>query len=114
SPPAPARTLPPNTYTNSTALPASGPVQIFVFDLLGTPPDIMERAKKYFAEYFRTMPAGTQVALFEFSPTKGLALLQGFTSDGPATAAIINNLDVEWIHNPVYGYPIAIAGFNRI
>src|SRR5208283_5323029 len=27
SPPAPARTLPPNTYTNSTALPASGPVQ---------------------------------------------------------------------------------------
>jgi VWFA-related protein len=114
SPSAPARTLPPNTYTNSTTLPANGPVQIFVLDLLGTPPDIMERAKKYIAGYFRTMPAGTQVALFEFSPTKGLALLQGFTSDGPAAAAIVDNLDVEWIHNPVYGYPIAIAGFNQI
>jgi len=33
TPPAPVRTLPPGTYTNSTALPASGPVQIFLFDL---------------------------------------------------------------------------------
>src|SRR5208283_1033520 len=30
TPPARARTLPPNTYTNSTALPANGPVQIFL------------------------------------------------------------------------------------
>ena len=35
SPPAPARTLPPSTYTNSTALPANGPVQVILFDLLG-------------------------------------------------------------------------------
>ena len=35
SPPALARTLPPSTYTNSTALPANGPVQVILFDLLG-------------------------------------------------------------------------------
>jgi VWFA-related protein len=114
TPPAPARTLLPNTYTNSTALPASGPVQIFLFDLLGTPPAVMQRAKKYIADYLRFMPQGTQVALFEFSPSKGLALLQGFTTDGPAAAAIVDKLDVEWIPPAVYGEPIAIAGFNQI
>jgi VWFA-related protein len=114
TPPPPPRTLPPNTYTNSTALPASGPVQIFLFDLLGTRPADMERAKKYIADYLRSMPVGTQVALFAFSPSKDLRLLQGFTTDGPAAAAVVDKLDVEWLRNPTYGTPIAIAGFNQI
>lgn len=114
SPPAPARTLPPGTYTNSAALPASGPVQVFLFDLLGTGPAVMERAKKYIADYLRSMPAGTQVAVFEFSPTKGPLLLQGVTTDGPAAAAAVDKLDVEWLRNAGVGDPIAIAGFNQI
>jgi VWFA-related protein len=114
APPDPARTLPLNTYTNSTALPANGPVQIFVFDLLGTPPDIMKGALKYIADYFRTMPAGTQVALFVFSPSKELLLLHGFTTDGNAAAAVVDKLDVEWIRNPAPPNPIAIAAFNQI
>jgi hypothetical protein len=71
--PAPARALPPNTYTNARTLPASGPVQILYFDLPygcsyppGTDPvadtaqgAIFVRAKKYIADYLRTMPAGT-------------------------------------------------------
>jgi VWFA-related protein len=112
--PASARALPPNTYTNSTALPASGPVQVFLFDLLGTGPAVMERAKKYIADYLRSMPAGTHVAVFEFSPTKGPFLLQGVTTDSYAAAAAVDNLDVEWIRNKVLVYPIAFVGSHQI
>ena len=116
APPAPARTLPANTYTNDNALPASGPVQIFLFDRLATPPAVMQRAKQYIADYFRTMPAGTQVALFEFSPTKHMALLQGFTSDGRLAAAAVDKLDVEWDPSVgiVVGAPIFVAGLHQI
>jgi VWFA-related protein len=116
SPPAPARALPPNTYTNDNALPANGPVQIFLFDRLATPPAVMQRAKQYIAVYFRTMPAGTQVALFEFSPTKHLALLQGFTSDGRLAAAAVDKLDVEWDPSVgiVVGAPNFVAGLHQI
>jgi len=114
TPPAPVRTLPPGTYTNSTALPASGPVQIFLFDLQATRPDIMEGAKKYIADYLRSMPAGTQVAVFELSPTKELVLLQGVTTDGHAAAAAVDNLDVEWFREWELPYPLAIVGANRI
>ncbi len=116
TPPAPARALPPNTHTNSTALPANGPVQIFLFDRLATPPAVMQRAKQYIADYFRTMPAGTQVALFEFSPTKHLALLQGLTSDGRLAAAAVDKLDVEWDPSVgiVAGKTIFVAGLHQI
>jgi len=114
SPPAPARTLPPNTYSNSTALPASGPVQIFLFDVAASAPALMERAKKYIADYIRSMPAGTQVAVFDLSPTKELVLLQGVTTDCHAAAAAVDNLDVEWVRMNVLPYPLAIIGANRI
>jgi VWFA-related protein len=114
APPAPPEALPPDTYTNATTLPATGPVQIILFDLLGTPPNLMERTKAYVADYLRNMPAGTQVALFEFSARKGVSLLQGFTSDAHVAAAAVDKLDVEGIHDPVYGCPIALAGFNQI
>jgi VWFA-related protein len=116
SPLPPPPNLPPNTYTNATTLPASGPVQIILFDLIGTPPADIVRSKKYVADYLRSMPAETQVALFEFSPSRGLALLQGFTSDGRAAAAVVDGLDAEWINNGAYGVPIitGINGLNRI
>jgi hypothetical protein len=74
----------------------------------------MERASKYIADYLRSMPTGTQAALFELSPSKDLVLLHDFTTDGPAAAAIVDKLNVEWIRNPVMAQPIAIAGMNRI
>jgi len=106
APPAPARTLPPGTYTNAAALPASGPVQILYFDLpcacsyppgsnpvadtaVGAP---FIRAKKYIADYLRTMPVGTQAAVFVYRCDYGLRLLQGFTADGPRAATAVDNL----------------------
>jgi VWFA-related protein len=113
TPPAPARTLPPNTYTNARTLPASGPIQIFLFDLLGSAPDDIERSKKYIAQYLRTMPTGTQAVVFAFSH-HGLHLVHDFTTNGPAAAAAVESLDVEWIHDPVLATPMAIAGMNQI
>ena len=116
SPPAPPPTLPPNTWTNDNKLPTTGPVQIFHFDVIGTPQECMVGAKPYIADYLRSMPPGTQVAFFVLSPSKGLVLLHDFTSDGPAASAtLLNNLDAEWIRShPVEGKPIAIAGMNQI
>jgi VWFA-related protein len=123
TPPAPARTLPPNTFSNSHALPASGPVQILYFDLPygcsyppGTDPvrDTAEgtpfiRAKKYIADYLRTMAAGTQAAVFVYRADYGLRLLQGFTTDGPRAASAIDNLVVLSIGKAPSADPIAAA-----
>ena len=115
TPPAPARILPPNTYTNSTALPANGPVQIFLFDRQVSAPADLQRSKPYIASYFRTMPAGTTVAIFVLSPSKGLSLLQGFTSDGSSAASAVESLDVEWLPEPSVGaLHGAIAAANVI
>ena len=115
SPPTPSRDLPANTYTNARTLPPNGPVQIFLFDVIGSPQACMVGAKPYIADYLRSMPPGTQVVFFVLSPSKGLVLLHDFTSDGPAVATtLLNSLDAEWIRNPVKGEPIAIAGMNQI
>jgi len=121
--PAPARALPPNTYTNARTLPASGPVQILYFDLPygcsyppGTDPvadtaqgAIFVRAKKYIADYLRTMPAGTQVAVFVYRADYGLRLLQGFTTDGPRAATAVDNLVVLSVGPPPGADRIAAA-----
>jgi VWFA-related protein len=114
TPPPPPHTLPPNTYNNSTALPANGPVQIFLFDRVASAPADLQRSKPFIASYFRTMPAGTTVAILNLSPTKGLRLIQGLTSDGSSAASAVENLDVEWLPEPGAGLPDAIAAANQI
>lgn len=114
APAAPPPALPPNTWINAARMPTTGPVQILLFDLLASQPQDILRSRKYIADYLRTMPAGTQVALFALSPSKGLRLLHGFTSDGPLAASIVEKLDPEWIHDPVRATPIALAGLNQI
>jgi VWFA-related protein len=121
--PAPTRALPPNTYSNARILPAAGPAQVFYFDLpLGSsyPPGtdevadtaqgtIFVRAKKYIADYLRTMPVGTQVAVFAYRSDYGLRLLQGFTTDGQRAATAVDNLVVLSVGKPPSADPIAAA-----
>jgi VWFA-related protein len=114
SPPSPARTLPPNTWSNAPAMAASGPIQIFLFDRVESKPADLQRAKQYIANYLRSMPAGTTVALFSISPSKRLRLLQGFTSDGALAASAVENLDVEWGPEPDIELPDGIAAVNQI
>jgi VWFA-related protein len=114
APSPPPRNLPPNTYSNADALPASGPVQILYINL-PCPPLKPAPAVSYIADYLRTMPTGTQVAIFGFRADIGLRLLQGFTTDGPQAAASIgvDNLNLVL---PVCTIPSAdpIAAANQI
>ena len=71
--------------------------------------NIFIRAKKYIAEYLRTMPAGTQVAVFVYRPDYGLRLLQGFTTDGPRAATAVDNLVVLSVGKGSRFDPIAAA-----
>lgn len=93
-------TLPPNVYSNAQAAPANGPVVVILMDEILTPPDEMAIAKKELAKYLREMPAGTVVALYAASHTKGFWLLHDFTTDGAAAAASVEGLDPDWLRNP--------------
>jgi VWFA-related protein len=109
--------LPPHTYTNAQALPASGPVQIFLIDVARSPTENIVRSRPYIAKYFRTMPAGTEVAIFLLSPTKGLMLVQGFTTDGNLAASVLDkHTDAEWYVPPGQRVDTAalIAGIDQL
>jgi VWFA-related protein len=75
-----ARALPANVYTNFEATPAFGPVNIILLDTLSAGPPLVDYAEEQINEYIRTMPAGTQMAIFWLSGS-GLHMLQGFASD---------------------------------
>ena len=89
TPPAPARTLPPNTFTNAQSLPTNGPVEIFLVQRpvvdVAPPPGVFVPAGML--DYLRSMTAGTEVAIFSYCSVTGLELIQGFTTDGNAAAA---------------------------
>jgi VWFA-related protein len=117
TPPPPQRPLPPHTYTNAQALPASGPVQIFLIDVARSPTASIVQSRKYIADYFRTMPAGTEVAIFLLSPTRGLMMVQGFTTDGNlAASALDKHTDAEWYVPPGQRVDDAalIAGIDQL
>ena len=121
TPSTPVRTLPPDTYTNATALPTSGPVQILYFDIpciCSFPPgsdpiaaaavgSLFVRAKKYIADYLRTMPAGTQSAVFAYRCDYGLHPAPGLYHRRPAAAAAA----VDDLVSPVRWQP---PGFDPI
>jgi VWFA-related protein len=94
--------LPPGVYSNVGATPQSGPVNIIMLDALETNPEDMTYVKWGALEYLKSMPAGTQVALFALSVNKGARLLQTFTSDVSVAAAVVEHLDVEWVARPNY------------
>jgi VWFA-related protein len=75
----PSLKLPPNVYTNSHAVPATGPVNIFLFDAMNSG-ILITHARQQVVDYLKVMPEGTSVAIFWLSET-GLHMLQPFTSD---------------------------------
>jgi VWFA-related protein len=74
------RKLPPGVYTNYEATPEAGPVNIILLDALNSSPALVDYAEEQANGYIRTMPHGTQVAIFWLSGS-GLHMLQGITSD---------------------------------
>jgi VWFA-related protein len=76
---APAPALPPGLFTNKSAVPANGPVNVLLLDYLNTPITSQLYARKQLVEYLDKAPAGTRIAIFAL--TNHLIMLQGFTSD---------------------------------
>ena len=75
----PVKPEPPGLFTNKSAAPANGPVNVLLLDYLNTPLTAQPFARKQLIEYLDQAPAGTRIAIF--SLTTGLTMLQGFTSD---------------------------------
>jgi VWFA-related protein len=99
--PAPApRKLPLNTYTNAQSVPGSGPLNILLLDVMNSSSTQWIAAKPAIIKYLKTMPQGTEVAIFSLSPIHRLHLLQEFTTDRALAAASVERLDAEWQRPP--------------
>ena len=83
--PGPARSialapkLPAGLFSNISAAPTNGPVNVLLLDYLNTPLTSQPNARKQLLDYLDKAPAGTRIAIFGL--TERLEMLQGFTSD---------------------------------
>jgi VWFA-related protein len=71
--------LPPGTYSDYTAIPATGPLNILLIDFLNTPVSDQNYLFSQLRKYVRQVKPGTRIAIFALSSR--LTQLQGFTSD---------------------------------
>jgi len=71
--------LPAGLFSNISAEPTNGPVNVLLLDYLNTPLTAQPYARKQLVDYLDKAPAGTRIAIFGL--TERLDLLQGFTSD---------------------------------
>ncbi len=85
--------LPPNQYTNFTEQQPNGAVNVVLLDILNTPQQSQQYARKQMIEFLRELPPGQKIALFVLG-TK-LRMMQGFTGDSDrlvkAAEAILSN-----------------------
>jgi VWFA-related protein len=87
-PPLPKLDLPPNTFSNLSTAPQSGPVTVILYDLLNTPPDAQPFARAQLLEFLKKRSASSQMAIFVLSDK--LHMLQGFTDDDNQLIAALN------------------------
>lgn len=85
--------LPPNTFVNLAAAPASGTPTVLLYDVLNTPLDAQGYAHMEMVDFIKHRKPGTQIAIFVLSDK--LHLLQGFTDDD---AALTRALDRKGGH----------------
>ena len=95
--------LAPGTFTNYTPIPATGPINILLFDALNTPVADWGFAQKEVQKYLKEYPPGAPMAIFGLSSQ--LRLLQGFTSDPETLRAALNGKALKelWNNLGVFG-----------
>jgi VWFA-related protein len=81
--------LPAGLFTNKSAAPANGPVNVLLLDYLNTPLIAQANAKRQLIDFLDKAPAGTRIAIFGL--TTHLYMLQGFTSDMAALKAAMTS-----------------------
>jgi VWFA-related protein len=94
---APPPPLPPNTYTNRTAVSGDDTINILLFDMLNTATADQAYARKQMIEFLRALPKGRRVALFVL--TTRLDMVQGFTDSSDALVKVAEALLVT--HSPI-------------
>jgi VWFA-related protein len=85
----PVEKMPAGLFTNKSAAPANGPVNVLLLDYLNTPLKSQPYARKELMDYLNKAPKGTRIAIFAL--TNHLVLLQGFTSDMEVLRAALNS-----------------------
>lgn len=88
APLAPLPKLPPGTFTNRTAVPATGALNVLILDKLNTPMQDQAYLHDQLKTYLKTVQPGTRMAIFGL--TTQLRLLQGFTSDPARLLALLD------------------------
>ena len=63
-------------FTNKSAAPVNGPVNVLLLDYLNTPLSAQPYARKQLMDYLDKAPEGTRIAIFGL--TTRLGMLQGF------------------------------------
>ena len=88
-PPLPKPDLPPDTFSNLSSVPQSGPVTVILYDLLNTPLESQAFAHEQLLNFLRHRQSSSQVAIFVL--TDKLHMLQGFTDDDNQLIAALNS-----------------------
>ena len=74
--------LPAGTYSNRVAVSGDSPLNIFLFDLLNTPPQDQAYARAQMLQYLKALPKGKRISIFVLGTH--LQMVQGFTDDPEA------------------------------
>lgn len=94
--------LPPNTFTNYTPVGNTNVATVILLDALDTPITAQQYLRQDLIQYFRHMPPGTPVAIFQLDTE--MHLIQGFSSDPQALlAAAESKRDMPSLSKPIHG-----------
>jgi VWFA-related protein len=77
----------PGMFSNYSPVPATGALNILLFDKLNTPINAQSVVRNEVLKFLREVPPGTRIAIF--SLTTDLKLLQGFTSNPELLRALV-------------------------
>ena len=97
--------LPPHTYNNVPAYPATGVVNVLLLDGLNTPATDQIRARQQMIEYLGKIEPGTMLAVFTLSSR--LRMATGFTTDVAQLTKAIKDQRTEPGNSPLLAGPTA-------
>jgi VWFA-related protein len=97
-----APALPPNTFTNYTAVVNSNASTVILLDAMDTPVAVQMRLRQQVSGYLKHMPLGASIAIFQLDTE--MHLIQGFSSDPKVLlAAAESKRDMPSMARPFYG-----------
>ena len=85
----PLPATPAGVFTNYTAIPTNGPLNVLLLDRLNTPMQDQASVMQQIVEYLKQAKSGTRIAIFGL--TTQLTMLQGFTDDPGLLKAVVSN-----------------------